>query len=208
MEPEPQKPLGSSRPRPNMAHIRPNLPLPPKAYDNIGVPVAGSVGSSPNEHAPHYKPIAVLARPSHALTVHPLTVAPPAQLVQTIRRVEAKYKHPICILADLQGPKLRVGVFKDDKVRHDPSLIPSHLLTGACGVLGLRPINDGLGDKRTTIVEGSICGLRRCLTWAVEVMLSCMCRRPYLVECRRRYDVCRLMLRHRLSVRCAHVASS
>lgn len=39
------------------------------------------------------------------------------QLVQTIRRVEAKYKHPIGILADLQGPKLRVGVFKDEKVR-------------------------------------------------------------------------------------------
>nr|AIT69997.1 pyruvate kinase [Dictyopteris undulata] len=39
-----------------------------------------------------------------------------AELVLTIRRVEAKYKHPICILADLQGPKLRVGVFQGDKV--------------------------------------------------------------------------------------------
>nr|AIT69989.1 pyruvate kinase [Sargassum vachellianum] len=39
-----------------------------------------------------------------------------AELVKTIREVEAKYKHPICILADLQGPKLRVGVFEKDSV--------------------------------------------------------------------------------------------
>ena len=39
------------------------------------------------------------------------------QLVKTIRELEAKYKHPICILADLQGPKLRVGVFEKDSVR-------------------------------------------------------------------------------------------
>lgn len=38
------------------------------------------------------------------------------QLVQIIREIEAKYKHPICILADLQGPKLRVGVFGADSV--------------------------------------------------------------------------------------------
>ncbi|CAM9706251.1 unnamed protein product, partial [Discosporangium mesarthrocarpum] len=40
-----------------------------------------------------------------------------AQLVRAIRNVEAKYKHPICVLADLQGPKLRVGMFEHDKVR-------------------------------------------------------------------------------------------
>nr|AIT69974.1 pyruvate kinase [Ishige okamurae] len=39
-----------------------------------------------------------------------------AKLVLLIREVEAKYKHPICILADLQGPKLRVGTFEKDKV--------------------------------------------------------------------------------------------
>lgn len=31
--------------------------------------------------------------------------------------METKYSHPICILADLQGPKLRVGVFGADKVQ-------------------------------------------------------------------------------------------
>jgi len=39
-----------------------------------------------------------------------------AELVKLIREIEAKYNHPICILADLQGPKLRVGTFKDDSV--------------------------------------------------------------------------------------------
>jgi pyruvate kinase len=39
-----------------------------------------------------------------------------ADLVDIIRAVEKKYDHPIAILADLQGPKLRVGVFADDKV--------------------------------------------------------------------------------------------
>mmetsp|Transcript_33333 Transcript_33333/g.31803 ORF Transcript_33333/g.31803 Transcript_33333/m.31803 type:complete len:583 (+) Transcript_33333:144-1892(+) len=39
-----------------------------------------------------------------------------SDLVDIIRAVEKKYDHPIAILADLQGPKLRVGVFADDKV--------------------------------------------------------------------------------------------
>jgi pyruvate kinase len=39
-----------------------------------------------------------------------------AALVKTIREVETKYNHPIAILADLQGPKLRVGIFDNDKV--------------------------------------------------------------------------------------------
>ena len=38
------------------------------------------------------------------------------KLVKIIRDIEAEYNHPICILADLQGPKLRVGVFDKDKV--------------------------------------------------------------------------------------------
>ncbi|CAN0392049.1 unnamed protein product, partial [Hapterophycus canaliculatus] len=39
------------------------------------------------------------------------------KLVAIIRTIETKYKHPICILADLQGPKLRVGNFEHDTVR-------------------------------------------------------------------------------------------
>src|SRR3712207_3298437 len=34
--------------------------------------------------------------------------------VEIIRAIEAKYKRPIAILADLQGPKLRVGSFAGD----------------------------------------------------------------------------------------------
>jgi pyruvate kinase len=34
--------------------------------------------------------------------------------VETIRAIEARYKRPIAILADLQGPKLRVGAFVGD----------------------------------------------------------------------------------------------
>jgi pyruvate kinase len=33
------------------------------------------------------------------------------ELLDTIREVEEKYSHPICVLGDLQGPKLRVGEF-------------------------------------------------------------------------------------------------
>jgi len=35
------------------------------------------------------------------------------ELLITIREVEEKYSHPIAILGDLQGPKLRVGEFSD-----------------------------------------------------------------------------------------------
>lgn len=38
------------------------------------------------------------------------------ELVKTIRNVEKRVGRPIGILADLQGPKLRVGVFKEGKV--------------------------------------------------------------------------------------------
>ena len=40
-------------------------------------------------------------------------------LVERIRSVEEKVERPIGILADLQGPKLRVGVFKDGPVHLD-----------------------------------------------------------------------------------------
>lgn len=38
------------------------------------------------------------------------------ELLDIIRGLEVKYNHPIAILADLQGPKLRVGTFDHDKV--------------------------------------------------------------------------------------------
>eukprot|EP00922_Rhytidocystis_sp_ex-Travisia-forbesii_P020853 GHVS01030629.1.p1 GENE.GHVS01030629.1~~GHVS01030629.1.p1 ORF type:complete len:698 (+),score=143.67 GHVS01030629.1:107-2200(+) len=38
-----------------------------------------------------------------------------AKMVELIRSVEDKYKHPIAILADLQGPKLRIGMFETEK---------------------------------------------------------------------------------------------
>ncbi|NVJ99838.1 MAG: pyruvate kinase [Alphaproteobacteria bacterium] len=37
-------------------------------------------------------------------------------LVHTIRAVERELNHPIAILADLQGPKLRIGLFEDGKI--------------------------------------------------------------------------------------------
>jgi pyruvate kinase len=40
--------------------------------------------------------------------------------VELIRSIEAKYKRPIAILADLQGPKLRVGSFEHDSVMLAP----------------------------------------------------------------------------------------
>ncbi|MXQ12771.1 pyruvate kinase [Microvirga makkahensis] len=40
--------------------------------------------------------------------------------VATIRAVEAKFKRPIAILADLQGPKLRVGAFEGDSAMLEP----------------------------------------------------------------------------------------
>ncbi|MCF7646194.1 pyruvate kinase [Bacillus subtilis] len=42
------------------------------------------------------------------------------ELVRRIRNVERKLGRPIGILADLQGPKLRVGKFKDGKVELTP----------------------------------------------------------------------------------------
>ena len=41
------------------------------------------------------------------------------ELVATIRAVEAEYNRPIGILVDLQGPKLRLGAFKDDAANLD-----------------------------------------------------------------------------------------
>ncbi len=38
------------------------------------------------------------------------------QNIQTIRQLEQEYNHPIAILIDLQGPKFRIGRFKDEKI--------------------------------------------------------------------------------------------
>lgn len=35
------------------------------------------------------------------------------ELLQIIRQIEQKYSHPIAVLGDLQGPKLRVGEFSE-----------------------------------------------------------------------------------------------
>ena len=40
-----------------------------------------------------------------------------------IRKLEKKLNKPIAILGDLQGPKLRVGKFKDDKVLLEVGLL-------------------------------------------------------------------------------------
>lgn len=45
------------------------------------------------------------------------------ELVRRIRNVERKLGRPIGILADLQGPKLRVGKFKDGKVELTPGQV-------------------------------------------------------------------------------------
>ena len=36
--------------------------------------------------------------------------------LETIRKLEKKYDHATCIVADLQGPKLRIGSFTNKKI--------------------------------------------------------------------------------------------
>ena len=38
------------------------------------------------------------------------------QALETIRKIESECQHPIGILADMQGPKLRIGTFKEDSI--------------------------------------------------------------------------------------------
>src|SRR5204863_13792 len=40
-----------------------------------------------------------------------------AQRLQTIRKIEAEFGRPIGVLLDLQGPKLRLGIFKGGKAQ-------------------------------------------------------------------------------------------
>jgi pyruvate kinase len=55
--------------------------------------------------------------------------------VQMIREIEEEFQRPVAILADLQGPKLRIGEFADGA---------AHLAKGACFLLDLDPT---LGDQ-------------------------------------------------------------
>ncbi|MGV3279112.1 pyruvate kinase [Rickettsiales bacterium LUAb2] len=59
-----------------------------------------------------------------------------AQTYNNIRKIQAKYNAPIAILADMQGPKLRVGKFKEDKAT---------LVSGQSFRLDLNP---DLGDNK------------------------------------------------------------
>lgn len=45
-----------------------------------------------------------------------------AERVKMIREIEAKYKRPIGIVADMQGPKLRVGIFKNGSIALTPGM--------------------------------------------------------------------------------------
>ncbi len=40
----------------------------------------------------------------------------------TIRSIEKKYERPIAIIADLQGPKLRIGKFAEDQIEIEPGM--------------------------------------------------------------------------------------
>ena len=48
--------------------------------------------------------------------------------VDIIRSLEKKYNHPTCILADLQGPKLRIGNFTNKKENLKRGEIVVHLV--------------------------------------------------------------------------------
>ena len=46
-----------------------------------------------------------------------------AKLAKYIREIEDKWNHPIGILADMQGPKLRIGTFKNDSVEMERGMM-------------------------------------------------------------------------------------
>ena len=39
-----------------------------------------------------------------------------AKNVETARALEKEFGRPVCLLADMQGPKLRIGKFKNDSI--------------------------------------------------------------------------------------------
>src|ERR1039458_7915165 len=101
------------------------------------------------------------------------THAQKADLIRMVRAVSAEERKPICILADLQGPKIRTGRLKD----HEPvQLVAGNLLTitprdveGTASVVGTTfktlaenlerrsriLLSDGLIELRVVRIAGS-----------------------------------------------------
>ena len=55
-------------------------------------------------------------------------------LADTVRQVAARLKRPVGILADLQGPKIRIGKFENGKIllKEGDSFIPSKIGRASC----------------------------------------------------------------------------
>ena len=95
-----------------------------------------------------------------------------AELIQMIRKVSAEERKPICVLADLQGPKIRTGKLKDHKpvqlVAGEYLTITPKEVPGTAQMVGttfktlaenLEPgsrilLSDGLIELRVTRIEG------------------------------------------------------
>lgn len=78
--------------------------------------------------------------------------------VGVIRDIEARFKRPIAILADLQGPKLRVGAFADDGAMlraGDPFVLDADPALGDAARVHLphREILDALQPGHTVLVD-------------------------------------------------------
>ncbi len=104
------------------------------------------------------------------------------QVVKDIRDVEAEIGHPIAILVDLQGPKLRVGTFENETITlkegdeftldNDPTpgdtkrvclphpeildaLEPGHTILLDDGRLRLETVSVSAGSAKTRVVSGT-----------------------------------------------------
>src|ERR1017187_2774055 len=68
------------------------------------------------------------------------THAQKADLIRMVRAVSAEERKPICILADLQGPKIRTGKLKDHKPVHlvagERLTIPPREIAGTASLVG------------------------------------------------------------------------
>ena len=79
-----------------------------------------------------------------------------ATRIGIIRELEAQFHRPIGIIADLQGPKLRVGEFADGALAAGVQLIPASLIAGGEGFIRISYAAD-----EEVIHEG----LRRLKAW-------------------------------------------
>ena len=78
-----------------------------------------------------------------------------AEVIDRIRALEAKHNHPIAILADLQGPKLRVSTFENDET-----------VTVSKGDLFRFDLDDTPGDKtRVKLPHPEVCARARLSPW-------------------------------------------